>query len=411
MTNLQLVCNIEELNRLPEIEHLEQKYLKEFRSSPINLSYWNPSSEFKRTLLEHLHLPSGYDIIDYIYSYELETEKKSSVKRLGFDPTEFCGIFTPSGTVSSLLVCLALKKLRVSKVVVLTPTYFCIMHHLDVLEIPFIKKPMLRQSKRYHLPDASDIFEALESKTDNVALWITNPVFATGCYVGVSEASDLINRISRHRPHTLFVFDEALALSGMELGPRLKGKENSIFICSPHKSISINTLKFSSIICSEETASIIEDWAEIVYGGLAMSNILAIRHYLSDNFEVLVKIATGFFDRKRTEVEGLVSKSEFAEMDEGTSGYFVSLYYPSLDSDFYLRREDAAWNLTKNSGSVLITGPRNSFSDDSGFSFRINLAMMSAQSMGSLSRAISHLDSQVSRRKRRVSHKSTSRGC
>src|SRR5688572_23066262 len=118
--------------------------------------------------------------------------------------------------------------LRVSRIIVLCPSYFPVFHDCDMVGLPYVRIYMTRDSTGWNLP-TSEILRSLEA-TPNTALWVTNPVYCTGFYLGSAEATFLQGLLARG---VNVVQDEFLALCGHEIGRQLEHSQHLLGLYSP----------------------------------------------------------------------------------------------------------------------------------------------------------------------------------
>jgi hypothetical protein len=148
----------------------------------------------------------------------------------------------------------------VTRVILVGPFYFSVLHACRALALPYEIRPAIRDDDgTYYIPQfpRADL-------TDRVAVWITNPIYSSGAYIRDGEAQlramlDLGVRV---------VLDETLAVPALSLGHRLAHHENCVAIYSPHKTLNVNGVKFSYVVGTQQFENRIEQWADVFNGGL-----------------------------------------------------------------------------------------------------------------------------------------------
>lgn len=355
---------IPELGQLEIAEKVAALYSKEFGTEPTNLSHWDPSKEFRTKIISYLFLQKYRNAIDYIYSYKLDSRERIT-KKLGCNGGNRSCLVTPSGTVSMLCVANWIRSQGVRSIEMLCPVYFPIIHHCHLLGIKVNMHYLIRKDGLYYFPNS--IKKDLSSKK---VLWVTNPVYCTG--VGLTE-NDLSTIREYLEKGIIVICDECLAFSGNELVRRFGHYDAFVGIYSPHKSISVNGVKFSPIVFHEKHLRLFEQWADVLYGGLTISSQIAIEHFLSTQFkrfEAIFQKRVGsilkIIRQQNSEVSGL-------EFDHDPKGHFISCFFPRLSAELGLDKR-FIWSIAKKTATVFIPGIRNHFSKKIGFCFRVNLS-------------------------------------
>jgi histidinol-phosphate/aromatic aminotransferase/cobyric acid decarboxylase-like protein len=372
---------ITELDRLSPLEAMADRYRRTFGTSPLNLSHWDPSPQFRDYLLQHLRLDDDGDPVGYRYSYYLETHNQL-LKRLGFPDDKFL-LATPGGTISMLLTAVWLKEQEVERLVVLCPTYFPVFYHCKMLRIDYYSIPFVRHRGEYFVPREA-IVKQLRRLRGRVAVWLTQPVFCTGVYLLSKDIAFFRDLLDEEH---ILVADECLALDGLELGRELGRHPNFFGVYSPHKALPLNAVKFSAIVCNERHRKFFEQWADVIYGGLSRSALTAIQHYLSDNFRATQTASLRRLAAALRQVCRIAASYREVEFDQRTSGHFITIYLPNIQAA--LGHDQAyMWRVMRESGAYFIPGTRNHFPQSLGLCFRVNLSLASPQFFGALGRLL-----------------------
>ena len=380
-----LYNNGQEFQALYRVEDLGAEYEREHGLAPFNISYWNPSTQMERMLLSHLNLPRPSFQIPYIYSYY--EGKDETLRRLGFTcDTRRCW-FINAGTIAVLLAVRWLAAQDIDRVVVLCPTYFSVLHLCEAMKLPLGLLHMQRVGGCWQLPK-EEIMAAIKNASHKTALWLTNPVFSTGCYISEPDRAFLTSVLEKG---TIVVADECLALNGYEIGRTLGGFERFMGLYSPHKSVSVNATKFASIVFDKKYQDFFRGWGDVMSGPLASSTYSAIIHFLGDDFHRFQTIFLNHVDSVREEIAAIVSRRPgVVEVDEHSMGHYIMFYVPRVqagcgEDEKFMR--DLIWS----TGATLVAGIRSHMNTDLGFNFRINLARECPQFYSAFHRIIEYL--------------------
>lgn len=372
--------SIKELNFLDDIDSIEETYRKAFGVDAFNISNWNSSNEFKKSIIDNLSLQNEIDNLDYIFSYEqTDTTINHILKKLGFS-SKMATLFTHSGSASIFNVLNLLKMNGVKKLIILCPVYFTVIHGCEILNIDYDLVYLQRENNRYIFDEK--FFEANGNKT--IAYWITNPIYCTGVYY-TGEQINLFKKISENN---YIIIDESLCMLGCFIGPKIESK-NMIGLYSPHKSICMNGIKFSLAVTNINFQNQFDAWSDVLCGCLSCSNQIAINHFISNNF---VQYKKAFDEKVAYNFKKLRTLMDIYNVSYDTyaKGYLISLFFPNIDASQGLNL-----NFNKevlfNTGVRFIPGIRNHFSKNMGFSFRVNLSALTSKSMFTVERLIKYL--------------------
>jgi hypothetical protein len=376
---------IREIEGLYLVEDLSEEYEGQFGFSPFNLSHWDPSSYTTNLLLRDLRLPAPTIAIPYLYSFPDGPEE--ILKRLGFVGSQKHCAFTNSGTIAVLLGVWWLKARRIAQTLLLGPSYFPVFHLCDALNLPHRVGYMAREDGHWTLP-REEIVSFIEADPKTKALWLTNPIFSTGCYFEDQDISFLKKLLDIG---VTVVADECLALNGYELSQRLGECDEFVGLYSPHKALSINSTKFAAIVFEKSYRDFFHCWSDILIGPLASSTHSAMVHFLDENFSHFQNIYCKYLEAVRVEVLQIIGRyPNFIETDQQSVGNFITCYIHQIpgsigNSEEFLK--DLFWH----TGACLIPAVRNYMDPDLGFSFRVNLARACPQFYSAISRVVEYL--------------------
>ena len=372
---------IAELSTLAFRDELSVQYIEKHGFPPYDLSHWDPSEETVEKLLPSLNFPNPQNVLTYIFSYDLDDTRAALLNRLGFSETEQDVLIVPTGTSAIAFTAWWLRCQGIEQVIVLCPAYFSSFYALDLFEITYKRLYLTRRSGEWELPYESII--KASKNIQNTAIWITNPIYTTGVYLGSAEVA-FVNSLIDHG--VTVIADECHAIPGMEITPKLHQGKHLVGICSPHKSVCINAAKFGAVIFEKSFDRFFAEWTDILIGGLSVSNYSAVLHFLSQNFSTFQRAFNGRIEKAREIVKTIIAEvGGGLEIDSSSTGYLMSCYLPRLatpdNCDEVLR------SIIFNAGVTVIPGIRNHFDPELGFNFRINLARLEPQFISGLHRA------------------------
>ena len=380
---------IQELLMLDEIEKAEEQYKSVYSHAPFSLSTWNPSDYYRNVyLFNKTVLPQCPDIIDYIYSYELDAQllKSCCLHLTGSENAPIT--ITNSGTASITLVASVLSALKRKRILVISPTYFSVLYNCQQMGFELKELHMLRQQGGYRLPQ-EEILNALDEID---VLWVTNPIYNTGIYINEDDQEFLYSYVL---PDKYLVADECFCQTGKEFSRRFSGQPHFIGIYDPMKQFLINGMKFSTIVHPAELQNIIEQWSDVVCGSLTNSTVQAMTYYISQESDSLRQSVQQANQMIQKQVRVTVSKFEQADLDDHVDGHMMMCYVPNLKAD-YLNTSTDFCAFQENTDASIIPGTRFHFPDSCGFSFRINLARFDPTRFSrALQRVLAHLSEEL----------------
>lgn len=109
-------------------------------------------------------------------------------------------------------------------------------------------------------------------------------------------------------------------------------------------------------------------------GGLSLSAIIAIQHFVSASFDGYRESFSQLLRKTRDWHVDLVDGCDGAvDLDEGSEGHFVMAYVPGLAAKLGSRIDFLA-EILRETGCIIVSGFHSAFPERRGFCFRINLA-------------------------------------
>ena len=377
---------IERLSDIERINELEDIFQKATGIDPFNVSSWTVSEKFKKKFLECFRPPTVGNAVDYVYTYSFTEElRKYALIKFGVREEDIDGamlLVLPNNTISIVNTANLLKLYGYQKVCIVNPTYFSVSQTLRTMDIPFGTVSMERHDGEYSLP-----LDQIRSGDCDV-VWITSPIFSTGVYLDTAE----IEKIKTLLKQGYFVVaDESFALNGQELVRKIGIHRNFLSICSPHKSISCNGIKFSGIITSEEYEDVLEQWVDVLCGNLPLSSHIALYHFLSSNYDECCEVFLTEMETARRAIQPLLEGMHHTT-DWTSAGSLLTLYFENV-SFTYTKKNAFFLNLMENTYSSILPGWLNGFGPETNLCFRVNLALDSVSLRQSLSRIVRYLES------------------
>jgi hypothetical protein len=380
--------NLEQIGKrsIDDILELEERYQRDFGCKPFNLSLWDAAKPFQVSLLERLELPLCTNLMNYEFS-DLLNCRDEIIKRFGYNTSVSDCLITPTGSISILCVLNWLQNIGIKKLHVLCPCYYTI--------IPLCKKFGIKTQKIFLTKTGKGFeLEGMWAKTlaNSKAIWLDNPIYCTGVTLSENIIEYLRNFLEQGG---IVITDECLAPLGTELGRRLGDYPFFIGIHCPHKLLLMNSLKFSTIVFDRKYQHFFKYWSDVIYGSLLTSNIIAIEHFLSKNFDLLYKQSLIMILRSLENVRNVFKPFDSFFILDRSLGHLISGYMPSLNSSFGDNKE-FLWKVFRNSGTSFIPGTRYFFNPEGGFCFKINLARDNEIFRASLKILLNYLDKSYS---------------
>ncbi|MBD5153529.1 MAG: aminotransferase class I/II-fold pyridoxal phosphate-dependent enzyme [Oscillibacter sp.] len=371
---------LNEIKTLDDIEEVENEIIKTGKNI-INISHWNPSmffySQFPDKKVQFGGLPEFHN---YVYSYYLDEQTKSSVKEKLGDLSDFreC-LITPSGTISiQCLLDFAKNHLNIRNLVIINPSYFSVHHACRRLKIPTQELDLNRdrnESNEAFLLNRSKLaglLTNLKRSKSNYGLWVTNPIYSAGIAYTKEDIEFLKNLLKSH-PHLYIFADESFSFSSCELLRDFYSMPNFFSIHDPWKQLCLNGYKFSVISYNRTYQKHFEEWADILYGSLPSSSTLGISLFISPFFDEYKQIANDFYQKRLKELDERYGKQLSFTFDRNAHGPYTSCYFSAKNFNL-LSSANRFRPLISQTGLSLIPNERNRFPSKLGFSFRINLA-------------------------------------
>lgn len=374
---------IERINQILQIKSIQNEYRDTYGVEPYNVSSWLTSESFSQSMLAELKLPEIESPIEYVYTYSLDKQILSRVKtKLASNTCDESAItFTVNTTQAIVSLVNLIKRYGYKKICILNPAYFSIAQALKAFDIEYDILSVQRIDDQYVLP-----YEKLIAGQYDV-IWTTSPIFSTGVYYNQADV-DMIQQIMDSG--TLVISDESFCTTGNELIRRLTNHNNFIAMYSPHKSLCINSVKFSAIIYPVRFDNFIEHWVDVLSGNLPASACTAINHFLGPNYECCLHAYREFIAAAYNEIRAIISLKNNIMFDEINDGSLFTLYFKNLSFE-QIKSLAFMKNVIFSTGTSFYPSYLSGFDESFGFAFRINLALYDKNLLVALNYLINHL--------------------
>jgi len=317
---------IDEITFLDQIFELEKRKKDLEQIDVTNISYWNPSHSYKQYLEPYIQLDCQQDIFDYVYTYDLTKKQRIQImEKLGVqNPMDSMCLLNSTGTSTILNLINFLKLNKYRKLGILTPSYFSVEQSCKIYNLPYEKIPLEYFQGKYYIP----LQKILEHHFD--VIWLTSPAYSTGISFDNIQLKILKKIISEN---ILIIADETLALPNQMLISKLPISDCFFSICSPHKPLFINKIKFSALICPKKNDDFLEQWVDILSGSLLSSNLIAIQHFLSDNFKECITAAQRWYRNAINEIFNIIQQFPNLQYNLDETSPYKTIYFelPKLD--------------------------------------------------------------------------------
>jgi len=373
---------IDRISQMIEMKEIQNKYGDIHGTPPYNVSSWLTSPSYSQEMLTNMKMPE-IDNIEYIYTYSMDKQILNDVKRkLAPNVGDECGItFVDNGTQAIMTLGNMIKHNNYKKICIINPAYFSVAQAFRAFDIKYDCVNLQRIGEQYLLP----YDELIAARYDVV--WLTSPIFSTSVYYD-QNAEEMIHKIMEMG--TLVISDECFCVSGNELIHRVKNSENFIGIYSPHKSLCINTYKFSALIYPSRFDTFIEHWVDVLTGNLPASAISAVSHFLTPNYDVCLNVYREFMLAARNDVQAILHSKDDIIVDEILIGSLLTLYFKNLTYE-QSRSLPFLENVIFNTGTAFYPSFLNGLDETFGFAFRINLALCDKAFLAALDCLVGHL--------------------
>ncbi len=371
-----MMPTLQHYRQIDIIRQAEHDFFSNTGIKPFDISHWNSGDEYKKLLMQTLILPDASDYIDYSYSFSFCQDIKSAIISKHKASNASC-VLCASATAAIATVCTALKAMNNMNFCLIQPAYFSAFEQLTALNLN-VQCINYTYDGQYHIP-----FDLIDSNTDVV--WITQPVFSTGTYIDSAELQQLFETTQ------FVVLDGSMCDTIYDLPTLDIDYAKCILLFSPHKVIGVNGIKFSYILCNKAIAKILEDWEDVIVGGLSYSNIVAINHYLSENYVHCLDAHNNYIEESHLQLDKIIQHSNAISK----CGISLNNTYETLSIKKFKYVEQIKfgfmYDFITHTHVSLIPGCINGFDSQNGFCFRINHTLDINKNAMALNRIIAYL--------------------
>lgn len=377
-----MLYHIEDIEKIREIEKETENNTKKL---VIDISNWNSGKDYQNYIYEHLKIPAFESPFNYIYTYEIDKQVHFKVlEKLNMMSENCVSIFFPSSTLAIVNIANFLQKRNCKKICIFQPSYFSVEPCLSSFGL-FIKNiELLYQNGKFIIP-----IDKLQNE-DYDAIWITSPVFCTNLYFSAYE----YQKINSFLVNKKFVIcDESLAPIGKELCSQLVNSEYLISIHSPHKVLGTNAIKFSCITTHKAQEDLFNIWSDLYSGGLTLSSKAAITHFLSKNYNYVLKKSKEYICETYVDVVALLHKHKKYFSYTPAAGMYMTIFFKYVPYNISIGY-DFIQKLITNTNVSLLPGYLEGFFENSGFCFRINLTLDRTTLLIALNKVILYLENE-----------------
>lgn len=375
MDNENLIAR---LSLIDDINNMEIRYRNRHSILPINISSWSSTADYESYIASLVQISDYKKLTPYIYSYDFDNEFAKDIKQKLGIPNKFGYIATANNTISIVCIANYIKQYDFKRILIINPAYFSFEKSFDAFNIPYQRTSMLKSNGEYVLPRE----QILQGNFDIII--ITNPIFSSGSYLTKKDIL-FINELASKR-HKI-VLDESFATFGKELVRKIPN-ENIMHIYCPHKSLSLNSYKFSLLIFDASLQQFFDHWYDVFCGGLNQCSFNAIEHFCTENYEQLVESVNKRAKTSYLIIENLVANYSNFSCSNYESGEYVMVYSKCIHSaDFSMNELE---NMMEATGAYFMPGTLHGYNDE--LSFRINLLSFNEQSCNALSVILNYIN-------------------
>lgn len=220
------------------------------------------------------------------------------------------------------------------------------------------------------------------------AVWLTSPIFCTSTYFSSSEKMKLKSILDRN---IFLICDESLSIHTCTLRNVLPNCKNLMTIHSPHKVISTNAIKFSCVLCHSSLEAFFDQWNDLFCGGLPLSSLAAIRHFLSPNYLKCLEIHIKYTNSIKRHIIELLHNYNPQIHYSHTIGQYMTVFCPMVSFE-ESKKIDFIKELIINTHVSLLPGYLEGFYEELGFCFRINLTLDKTSLISSVQKVLNYLE-------------------
>lgn len=359
---------IDEICVMDQIFSIENKVEQDTQVHITNVSHWDSSQAFQNYMSRVLFLPTTSLPWNYSYTYSIPiADRQQVLKKIGINThrlqSTMC-LLLQSSTIAIINIVNFLVNNNLKRLCILQPAYFSVRPCCSMLSLNYGIEYISFENNNPKIP----VNKIIEGGYDCV--WITSPIYCTGRYYNEAQYNDIM---LLKKAGLIIVFDESLALPGKEFCRSIPFDKNTFAIYSPHKSISINGLKFAAVVGDKGYADFFEHWVDVFSGALASSNCDAIYHYISSNYlQECFPAYNEYINKTKEAIYETIKQFPFASILPNSEGHYISIF-TSLRYQDTITSHDFFVDLMHKSFASFLPGTINGFSTTGNLCFRVNL--------------------------------------
>lgn len=365
---------------IDSIDDICKEYLEKYGCLPFNVSDWNPSEYTKKEMSKYLIPQDNSLIFEYQYSHCTSHVIRESIdKKLCLNHEGRRSFFVSNGTHALSATMNLLQQLNIHDLIVLNPAYFIIPWLCRIFNVETINLFLERNNGGYFIKnDERDLF--LSKK----CALITNPIYGTSVYYDNQQITFFKKYLDEGG---ILIADECLAIHGKELSSALGDRENFIGIYAPYKHLCVNAFKFSMINSVRGYVDIIDQWSDILCGGMTASNTYAMQWFLGEYYNIASNIFNGMMKESKEFILERAADHREIEVDTTAEGLYMMVYFKNISS-----RKNTDLNFIRHAIERTAVGfyPWN-IMHNSNFCIRIKLANNCSQYRVSIARLFGFL--------------------
>ena len=315
----------------------------------VNLSYWNPGSEYKAQIKDILKFDFESDFFDYEY-YISEKFQKVVATKLGVSEAnfKFAGLSVFSQSTVSIVTVSAFLARKNLKLGIVSPVYFSVQTCCNDLKIPC----MFFDEFAENINENFDPDLLLKSECD--AFWFTSPINSTSIYFS-QKVKDGIQKLLDFGKWVFL--DESLCVYGKEL----------------LRTFGIQGVKFSVVVAHRKYYNEIDCLKDCYGGSLNCSNLQGVTHFASPNFDECVTFYNKFWRDNLGLVKSILTQYDFAHVSSEIAGHYAMIFMnSSVETPKFVK---AMKVLMQEQGYYVYPGLMQGFDTTRHFCFRVNMLL------------------------------------
>lgn len=361
--------------KLSDLEYIIYK-LKNDGIDIFNVSSWNSGSllynAYKNLILGN---HDAFNSFDYIFQRDFK-DMGNYPEAYGLDSSAFSNIVCYNSTQSLYVALNFIKVIGVDRILLVKPVYFSVTNVCKAINLS------------YDEIDICDSQHVINNKISDIknnkygAIFITNPIFSSSNVI----SEDFINFVKIADDNGVYIVcDECFCIPSNSFINTCGQIKNFIAITSPHKAISCNSFKFSSVIYPQFMEKKMYEITDTWVGGLNNSVINSYKNFISGDYFNLLDLYKNLSEQRKDIVSKiLLNHNDFKISMHITHGIIL------ISSEKYTYNERiyrVIDSIIKEKKCVFFPNNMVIETNSCKFSFRVNILLERA----SLSRSLSDI--------------------